>query len=709
MSNSILPVSEEATKDIFELEAKIDAFQNGKTDEEKFRHFRLTRGVYGQRQAGVQMVRIKLPYGGLSPKQLSKVADLSDRFSTGKLHLTTRQNIQLHYVKLADSPALWQELESVGLTLREACGNTVRNVTASPNAGLDPDEPFDVTPYAEAFFRYFLRHPICQDMGRKIKVAFSSSEKDSAFTFFHDLGFIPRLKVEDGVQKRGFKVVIGGGLGAQPRLADTIYDFLEEDRLLPFSEALIRVFDRYGERKRREKARMKFLVKKLGADEILRLAEAEFLALSKKSIPIEFQETELPPAAIKLEEPASDDYLLWKKTNVFPQKQMCYVSVGVRIRLGDLQSDEARALASLVDSFDTTFRSTLDQGLLIRNIPQARLPELFGKLKALNFQAAGVNSTHDVTSCPGSDTCNLAVTNSTGLAEALENLLQAEFPHLAEETNLRIRISGCMNSCGQHMVANIGFHGSSIRKEGLVVPAMQVVLGGGLDREARGFIAEKVIKIPTRKAPEALRTLVLDYEKNRVEDEYFNDYYQRLGKKYFYELLKFLADKNAIAEEDYIDWKQETRFQTQIGVGECAGVSLDAVSTILAEAREKIERSENYLSQEEWDKAAYESYNAHIIAAKAILLSQDISCNTQMGIMKDFDGWLQEENREGFLPGFEEQVSAVYRQVPNEGFAREYFQQANHFVNQCHSFREESLKSGRLAPNQSVINHYYKA
>ena len=267
-------------RDIIELERKIREFKEGKIAEEKFRSLRLARGVYGQRQQGVQMVRIKLPYGKMTLAQWKRIADVSDEYSTGNLHLTTRQDIQIHFVSLDRTPELWNELEKDSITIREACGNTVRNITASDIAGIDPDEPFDVTPYAHAMFEYFLRKPVCQEMGRKFKIAFSSSEKDTALTFMHDLGAIPRIREVDGKEVSGFKVLVGGGLGAQPHLANCTHEFLEEDLLIPYLEAVLRVFDRHGERNSRHKARIKFLIQKIGIDAFNELVNAEQKAMA---------------------------------------------------------------------------------------------------------------------------------------------------------------------------------------------------------------------------------------------------------------------------------------------------------------------------------------------------------------------------------------------------------------------------------------------
>src|SRR5476649_255740 len=319
-------------KDIIDLEKKIKAFREGKIHDEKFRSLRLARGIYGQRQPGVQMVRIKLPFGKITFKQLLRIADIADEYASGNLHLTTRQDIQLHYVSLDRTPQLWAELEQDEITLREACGNTVRNVTASATSGIDPLEPFDVSPYAHATFEYFLRNPICQDMGRKFKISFSSSEADTAFSYIHDIGLIPKLK-ENG--ERGFKVLLGGGLGAQPLLASIVEEFLPEDQLIPYIEAIIRVFDRYGERNNRNKARLKYLIQKLGLDEVLRLAKAERTANKVKTFKINRDAVALPAVPEIVEYPIVEisnplHYEHWLATNVFEQKQTGYYGVYIK-------------------------------------------------------------------------------------------------------------------------------------------------------------------------------------------------------------------------------------------------------------------------------------------------------------------------------------------------------------------------------------------
>ena len=337
-------------RDIIDLEKKIRLHKEGKLDDEKFRSLRLARGIYGQRQAGVQMIRIKIPYGRLTAHQLRTIADLSDEFASSNLHATTRQDIQIHYVSLDRTPELWSKLEEQDITLREACGNAVRNITASAHAGIDKNEPFDITPYAHAFFKYFLRNPIANELGRKFKIAFSSSEEDSAFALIHDIGLIPKIRIENGQETRGFKVVIGGGLGANPYLAEEAFDFLPENQILPFAEALIRVFGRFGERKRRQKARLKFLLQDLGLQGLLDLVKAEWNANQVKEFTIDRDTvaTASPQAANKSYEAVTiqdtEKYKKWLATNVFEQKQEGFYGVWLKVQLGDISSDTARKL-----------------------------------------------------------------------------------------------------------------------------------------------------------------------------------------------------------------------------------------------------------------------------------------------------------------------------------------------------------------------------
>lgn len=699
-------ISPEAKKDVLELQERIELFKSGEIPEDKFKSYRLTRGVYGQRQLGVQMFRLKLPMGRITPAQIVRVADMADKYTNGNLHLTTRQNIQLHYIKLDDTPEILTALEEVGVTAREACGNTVRNITASSKAGIDPEELFDVSPYAFAAFEFFLRNPICQDMGRKIKPAFSSSEKDSAFTFLHDFGFIPRIQNE----KRGFKVVVGGGLGAQAFLAQTAYEFLPEHLIIPFMEASLRVFDRYGERIRRHKARMKYLLKDIGLEKFMELVNEEWKSLTNKEFHVDIDKVSagepgpinaIPDFEIADEKKFND----WLKTNVFEQKQKGFFGVNLKITKGDISSDKARKIAELADKYAAQdMRITVNQGLLLKFVRKEALPYLYVEFEKMGFANPGFDSIADVTTCPGTDTCNLGVTNSMTLAEILEEVIQNEFYDLIFENDIKIKISGCMNSCGQHMAASIGLHGSSIKVGDLVAPAMQIVLGGGVDNQGVGFVGDKIIKLPTKKMPDALRVILNDYDENGEDGEYFNVYYRRLGKNHFYQLLKPLADKENLKEDDFFDYGSDINFIPEIGVGECAGVMYDMVGVIIKESQSKLKEAKDHLALNKYPEAIYYAYTGFVIAAKAILLGRDIECNTQIKILKDFDEKIVDTGEINVEGGFENMVLQINKFEPEANFANDYVTQFDSFFNKVLNNRSATINA-----EKTVIENHYKA
>lgn len=685
-------------KDIIELDRKIQLYQNGKIDEDGFRSLRLARGIYGQRQEGVQMIRIKLPFGRLSSEQLHRIADVSDEYSTGRLHITTRQDIQIHYVSLDRTPELWADLEKSDITLREACGNAVRNVTASETAGIDPDEPFDVTPYADAVFKFFLRNPICQELGRKFKISFSSSDKDTALSFIHDLGFIAKTKKVDGEEIRGFKVMMAGGLGAQPRQADAVFEFLPTDKIIPFIESTLRIFDRYGERNRRAKARLKHLILKIGLDSFLDLIKEEEKAVSTKSVAIdgeshskEFIKKELPEGIVQI----SDEFAFdnWKETNVYPQKQTGRFAIGIKVRLGDFYTDKARQLADLIKNYaQDELRLTISQGILIRDVQEEFLPFFFEKLRELGFADVGYDSTLDVTSCPGTDTCNLGIASSTGLARELERTLAEEFPMYIQNKDISIKLSGCMNACGQHSIAQIGFYGMSMKKGNHVIPAFQVLLGGGSMGDGQGRFSDKIIKIPSKRGPEALRLLIFDYEDNKSNDQNFNEYYLEMGKNHFYQLLKPLADISDIDKDLFIDWGHNENYIKAIGVGECAGVVIDLVSTLLFESEEKLENARLNLEDQKWSDSIYHSYAAIINTAKAVLIGENIKTNTQAGIVKDFDQYFTESGLIEMGGSLADLVYEIKNNQASESFAFKYLSEAKKFYELVDTLRTNALK-----------------
>lgn len=685
-------------KDILELERKIRLFKEGKIDEERFRSLRLARGVYGQRQFGVQMIRIKLPFGRVTSEQLHRIADVSDEYSRGRLHITTRQDIQIHHVSLDRTPELWAELEKNDITLREACGNAVRNITASETAGIDIHEVFDVSPYVDATFKFFLRNPICQEMGRKFKMSFSGTDDDSAISFIHDIGFIAKTKRVNDKTIRGFKVLLAGGLGSQPRHADVAYKFLDADKIIPFIEGVLRVFDRYGERVKRAKARLKFLVKDFGLEQFLNLVEEEQKALAYKTYlintdafdnAIEVNNSVVPTVDIKNQ----DAFELWKSLNVIKQKQDGLYAIGIKVFLGDFYTDKARLLANLIKTYaNNELRLTLRQDILIRHVREDLLPFFYVELEKLGFTELGYNSTQDITACPGTDTCNLGISSSTGIASVLEKVLKDEYPKYVNNKDVAIKISGCMNACGQHNMAHIGFQGMSVKVGALLAPAVQILLGGGVLGNGEGRFADKVIKIPSKRGPEALRHILNDFENNVLENESFINYYDRLGKIYFYELLKPLADLTNLENDDFIDWGHDNKYIKAIGVGECAGVVIDLVSTLLFESEEKLANAEESLVQKQWSDSIYYSYTALINTAKALLTSKEIKTNTQSGIVKLFDEHFVATKAIELTETFAELVLQLKQNEPSEEFAKNYLTQAKEFYSKADVFRLKEVK-----------------
>ena len=679
-------------KDIIELAQKIELFKEGKIDEEKFRSLRLARGVYGQRQQGVQMIRIKIPYGKLSSHQLRRISEVSDEYSRGRLHITTRQDIQIHYVDLNRTPELWAELERDEVTLREACGNTVRNVTASETAGFDVDEPFDVSPYADALFKFFLRNPICQEMGRKFKVSFSSSDSDTGLSYIHDLGFI--AKIENNV--RGFKVMIGGGLGSQPRHADTLYNFLPSDKIIPLMEGVLRVFDRHGERKSRSKARMKFLLKSIGLEAFKTLIETEQKAIEQQSVSVNHENFPISKP-VEIETPIVDikdkkTFELWKSTNLIPQKQIGYKAIGIKVLLGDFYTDKARALANLIETYAAgELRLTLRQNIVIPFVREDLIPVVYIELEKLGFTEAGYNKAVDITACPGTDTCNLGISSSTGIARELETVIKTEYPSYLNNKDLVIKISGCMNACGQHNMANIGFQGMSIKtKDKLVAPALQVLLGGGNSGNGIGRFADKVIKIPSKRGPEALRLILDDYQLNS-DQKTFYDYYAIQGEKYFYNLLRPLSDITNLKNEDYTDWGSKQPYQKAIGVGECAGVVIDLISTLFLESEEKISNARAEFESKAYNNAIYFAYSSMVNSAKALLLSKNHSTNTQASIINQFDEVFVSTNLISLGSTFAELIYQINKNEPSGSFAENYIQMANEFLTTVKEFRKNDL------------------
>jgi sulfite reductase (ferredoxin) len=565
--------------DNFEKEALAWRAGGGLGDD--FRPFRLQHGTYGQRQANRQMMRIKVPHGTLTPDQLHAIADCAENWAPRKLgHVTTRQAIQLHFVMLEDAPKVMRRLAQAGLTTREACGNTVRNVTADPLSGIADDCVFDITPYAEATMRYFLRNPVNQKLPRKFKISFSASPADRGLIPIHDIGLMALER--DGVQ--GFRVSVGGGLGAAPRVADVLEDFIPTHEMLRTIEATIRVWDRLGERRNKNKARIKFLIAKLGIDEFRRLYRAELETLPPAGHPQyrepDFTLLEEPPAAGSFASrnggPAAPapGFDVWKRTNTIRQKHAGYRTVYVLLPIGDVTADQMHALAEIARKYaGGHIRTAATQNFVLRWVHEDDLPALHAELAAIGLAEDHAMTISDVMTCPGADTCSIGVTSSKGLGTELRQRILAGNGKYRDPLvdELRIKISGCPNSCGQHHVADIGFYGMAIRSGERQLPAFQMLLGGSAQGEGR--LGKLTMKIPARYIPDAVDRLVGAYVSERADGEKFHLWTARVGTPHIQELLaeykvvpEFTKDPMA-----YVDWGQTKLFTLDdMGEGECA-------------------------------------------------------------------------------------------------------------------------------------------
>src|SRR5213594_2948022 len=574
-------------KDLEEFVTTLEAYERGEMAPDQFKTFRLTRGIYGQRQDDVQMIRVKIPQGILGREQLRGLAAVARTYSRGFGHVTTRQNIQFHFVKMAEVPAAMQAMQGAGLTTREACGNTVRNITACPMAGVCTTEPFDVTPYGEAVTRFFLRNPICQALPRKFKIAFSGCPSDCAMGAMHDIGVIARTRENGGRTEIGFKVVIGGGLSVSPQDAWVLHEFLPPERLLPVCEAVVRVFDRTGNRKNKGQARMKYAIRKLGFETFKGEIEKELAALPPTRDPEIarlFSEEMRPPRPdapddlhARITRSGVPEFRAWAATNTRAQRQKGYAMAFVTLPRGDLTADQMEALASLVETHGNgALRTTQDQNLLLRWIRIEELPALHRALAAIGLGDGNAGRLLDPTSCPGAESCKIAVTGSRELALSLKETLVEQAGNggkdlIAAASDLRIKISGCPNSCGQHHVAGIGFHGAAKHVGPRAVPAYQMFLGGAVDGGGAHF-GRRSVKIPSRRVPEAVTRLLALFRDERQPDETALAFFKRVELERVNSALSDLASfsEQDLREEDFSDLGSDQPFVVELGEGECA-------------------------------------------------------------------------------------------------------------------------------------------
>jgi sulfite reductase (ferredoxin) len=654
MQEIIAGLPDEVREELDLFERQVEDYLAGMTGEIKFQKIRLQMGVYAQRQDGVQMQRIKIPFGGLNSAQLRRLADVSDKYASGFMHLTTRQDVQLYYIQLDTEPNMMRELADVGITTREACGNTVRNVTACHQSGASSTQTFDVTPYAEAFKNFMLRNPICQNMGRKFKVCFEGChDKDHAGIMIHDFGFRARVKEIDGELKRGFQVYVGGGLGASPSLGHLWTEFMPVEEMIPLSASVIRIFDRFGERKVRMKARMKFLIRKLGMDEFRKKVEEERASLkvdpSWNDYLNNIDETppETNPNIPSAPEGVSEDplYQAWKDSCVLPHEYEGFNMVNISVHNGDITSDTARALADITEIFSASdIRISISQNLILRWVPTAALPALYLALKEIDLANLGPETFNDITACPGADTCRLGITSAKGLADTLTKGMKnglGEFSELSK--GLSIKISGCPNACAQHVSANIGFQGASLAKEGRNVPAEQVFVGGGLYGDDTR-LATSIIKVATRNAPKVVRRLLELYRDEKNGDEHFDLVMERLGRDRIKAEIKEFAQVPTFEEDPsyYQDWgHEEEKFELQKGVkGECAGATVEEKIPTFSDAEKRIQQAEALLKHGEYNTSIMEAYHSCAASAHVPLYTKLVDPFTSHQTIWEFENLL---------------------------------------------------------------------
>lgn len=567
-------------EDIEFFRSKALEFSEGKFDADAFRPHRLRRGIYTQRQPGVHMIRTKVPGGIVTVAQWRRLADVAKEFANGKAHLTTRQNVQYHFIPLLQVADLLHRLADVRLTTREACYNTVRNVTACPYAGLIADEPFDVRPYAQVCAFAFLHQDIADNLPRKFKIAFSGGHDDSIATDINDMGF--RAVIKDG--KRGFRVTIGGGLGPLPNEAALLDEFLPDDKVVQRAEAVIRIFGKFGNRSNKNKARLKFVLRERGIDWVKEQIEIEYKdILDNGGVPVpttlpdgfggfEFEPVGhsrnlpiLQPAA-KPSHPGFDD---WARTNVETGKDPAYAIVTVKIAQGNLTDEQMYKLADIAEqNGDGQLRLTMTQNLLLANIPAANVARVYDALVAIDLADAGAREIDDITNCPGAYSCNLALTKSMNLGEALAAVVKNERDPIARK--LQIHISGCPNSCGQHWTGDFGFYGNARKIDGKEVPYYQMLLGGGYDENRMMRYGFAIQSIPARLAPVAIQRVLEHYKQDRQEGETFRQYVSRNKVEFFRKMTADLAKPAETFPELYQDWGDDVGYSLQLGRGECA-------------------------------------------------------------------------------------------------------------------------------------------
>ena len=566
-------------EEIVDFEKQVARFQAGEWNPNDFMAYRLRQGVYGQRQAESQMMRIKAPFGGINADQMDALGILAEKYAPlGRGHVTTRENFQFHHIPLEVTPEIMRMIGDVGLSTREACGNTVRNVTGSPMAGVNPDEPFDVTPYAAAYARYFVRHPFTQSLPRKFKTSFSDSDEDYAISAIHDMGFIPKMR--DG--KKGFKMVTGGGTSIMPRIGQALFEFVPVEEYIKVTEAVIRIFHKTDElRKNRMKARIKFYIDRIGMDEFRTQVEEELKGeWAKKSFDptpllfIEDESKDAPSLEGNYRTGSSKEFDRWEDSNVRAQKQEGYRVVTVKLPLGDLDANQFHQIAEMSRKYaGGRMRLSHQQNLAFRWVPGEALYEVWETLNEIGLGDPGAHEITDIVSCPGTDSCKLGITSSMGLGSAISEMVESIDTSDPLIRKMHIKMSGCPNGCGQHHIGDIGFHGAAAKGPGGQIPAYELFLGGSFDGGDTRIGQRVKTKIPAKRVPEAIGKILSHYKADRREGEEFKEYVARVGAENIEPILeefKNLPELNRDSLQYYMDWTKTVKYQLERGEGECA-------------------------------------------------------------------------------------------------------------------------------------------
>ncbi len=718
------PIPQEIIEEIETFEDEVARLQSGETPVDVFKPFRLQFGIYGQRQPDVQMVRIKIPFGGITANQLRQVADIADTYSTGVGHVTTRQDFQLHFVPLNQVGTIMRKLAEVDLTTREACANTVRNVTACALAGVCPGEVFDVTPYAKTVAYHLLRNPLNQSLPRKFKIAFSGCKHDCALTPIHDVGLLA-TRNEEGTL--GFKMVVGGGLGSTPRIAKTLREFVPMEELLPSIEALLKVFDHLGNRKNRSKARMKFVLDKLGFEEFSKRWKDAYDSMLQSGttklglIPSPYPDD--PPLIMPSKSgngassqgngqssangsttngsgDHSEAFESWKRTNVVPQRQAGFHAAAIRLPSGDLTSDQMYALADLSERYaNGNLRTTINQNLMVRWIPDSHLQNFHTELVAHGLGDPGAEGVEDIVACPGTDTCGLGITSSKGVARALAEVFPAgKTPDDLKGVN--VKVSGCHNSCAQHHIATIGLHGVGKRIGDHVAPVYELHLGGQVNGTAK--IAQLIVKIPAKNVPSGVQHLLDYYRRERNTGESLPAFIDRMGKNTLKdELIPYTILPSYQDNQDfYFDWEGDEEFSVEdLGPGECAGGALEMIDNRILEAEQELYQSRLLADKHQFAIAINKAYRAVVAGAKAILVTEGLDPNTDADTLAEFDKLIRAKK---LLPETYYDVEAKFGDLGTKDASAEFTQKkivfTKGFIDVCRQVTDQIGQDLKLTP-----------